>query len=173
MLRFSTDRNRADHASHEAPIFSILATTREETHMSDEHSIAGGAAQAEGADRRPEVNWSAAVRSPEFRELVRRRNAFVIPATIFFLAWFFGFILLCGYAEDFMGESIYEGFTVGYLIALSNFIMVWALGALYLREARRVFDPLARKAADAAVGPQAAGAQGPAARFSRGEDVTP
>jgi uncharacterized membrane protein (DUF485 family) len=136
--------------------------------MSDDHGVARGAEQAEGVDRHSEVDWSAAARSPEFHELVKRRNAFVIPGTIFFLAWFFGFILLCGYAEDFMGKSIYEGFTVGYLIALSNFIMVWALGALYLREARRVFDPLARKAADAAVqaGPQAG-------RFSRGEEVTP
>ena len=143
--------------------------------MSDIHGGSGGAEQAAGVDRPPEVNWSAAARSPEFRELVRRRNAFVIPATIFYLAWFFGFILLCGYAEDFMGKSIYEGFTVGYLIALSNFIMAWALGALYLRQARRVFDPLARTAADAAVeaGRQAAGAQGPGARFSRGEEVTP
>jgi uncharacterized membrane protein (DUF485 family) len=143
--------------------------------MSDGHGVGGSAEQPEGADRRPEIDWIAAERSPEFRELIRRRNRFVIPGTIFFLAWFFGFILLCGYAEDFMGKSVYEGFTVGYLIALSNFVMVWTLGALYLRQARRVFDPLAKKAADAALhaGTQAAGAQGPAGRFPRGEEVTP
>jgi uncharacterized membrane protein (DUF485 family) len=50
-----------------------------------------------------------------------------------------------------MGESIYEGFTVGYLLALSQFIMVWTLGWLYLRKADRDFDPLARKAAETAV----------------------
>ena len=142
--------------------------------MSDSHN-ASGAEQAEGADRHPEIEWIAAERSPEFRELVRRRKRFVIPWTIFFFAWFFGFILLCGYAPDFMGESIYEGFTVGYLIALSNFVMVWALGALYLRQARRVFDPLARKAAETALeaGRRAAGAQGARSPLGGGEEATP
>ena len=32
----------------------------------------------------------------------------MLPATIFFLAWYFGFILLAGYAPDFMGEFIYR-----------------------------------------------------------------
>ena len=42
-----------------------------------------------------------------------------MPATIFFLTWYFGFILLAGYAPDFMGESVYEGLTVGYCLALT------------------------------------------------------
>ena len=104
-----------------------------------------------GADDHPEIDWIAAERSPEFRELIKKRRGFVLPATIFFLAWYFGFIILAGYAEDFMGESIYEGFTVGYLLALSQFIMVWGLGFLYLRKADRDFDPLARKAAVRAI----------------------
>jgi uncharacterized membrane protein (DUF485 family) len=104
-----------------------------------------------GPDHHPEIDWIAAERSPEFRDLIRKRRSFVLPATIFFLAWYFGFIILAGYAEDFMGESIYEGFTVGYLLALSQFIMVWGLGWLYLRKADRDFDPLARKAAETAL----------------------
>jgi uncharacterized membrane protein (DUF485 family) len=104
-----------------------------------------------GEDHHPEIDWIAAERSPEFRELIRKRRRFVLPATIFFLTWYFGFIILAGYAEDFMGESIYEGFTVGYLLALSQFIMVWTLGWLYLRKADRDFDPLARKAAETAL----------------------
>jgi uncharacterized membrane protein (DUF485 family) len=104
-----------------------------------------------GADQHPDIDWIAAERSPEFRELIRKRRRFVLPATIFFLTWYFGFIILAGYAEDFMGESIYEGFTVGYLLALTQFIMVWTLGWLYLRKADREFDPLARKAAETAV----------------------
>jgi uncharacterized membrane protein (DUF485 family) len=87
-------------------------------------------------------DWEAIERSPEFRELVSRRRRFVVPATIFFLVWYLGFILLAGYAPDFMGESIYQGFTVGYALALTQFVMVWALAAWYLRKADRVFDPL-------------------------------
>jgi uncharacterized membrane protein (DUF485 family) len=94
------------------------------------------------------VDWEAIERSPEFRELIARRRRFVLPATIFFLAWYLGFILLAGYAEDFMGSSIYQGFTVGYLLALSQFVMTWGLAAWYLRKADREFDPLEREVVD-------------------------
>jgi uncharacterized membrane protein (DUF485 family) len=100
-----------------------------------------------GSDHHSEIDWEAAERSPEFKELIAKRKRFVLPATIFFLSWYLGFILLAGYAEDFMGESIYEGLTVGYVLALSQFIMVWVLAGVYLRKANREFDPLARKAA--------------------------
>ena len=94
----------------------------------------------------PPVDWEAIERSPEFQELVHRRRSFVLPGTIFFLAWYLGFILLAGYAPDFMGESIYQGFTVGYALALTQFVMVWVLAAWYLRKADREFDPLEQAA---------------------------
>ena len=93
----------------------------------------------------------AAESSPEFQQLVKKRRSFVLPATAFFLAWYFGFIILAGYAPDFMGESVYEGLTVGYLLALSQFVMVWVLGFWYLKKADRDFDPLAKKAAERAI----------------------
>ena len=49
-------------------------------------------------DPGPSVDWKAIERSPEFRELISKRRRFVLPATIFFLAWYIGFILLAGYA---------------------------------------------------------------------------
>ena len=100
---------------------------------------------------REDVDWIAAERSPEFRELIARRRRFVLPATIFFFAWYFGFIILAGYAEDFMGSSVYQGMTVGYLLALTQFVMTWVLGWLYLKKADKEFDPLARRAAERAV----------------------
>jgi uncharacterized membrane protein (DUF485 family) len=97
------------------------------------------------------IDWERAERSPEFRELVAARRRFVLPATIFFLAWYLGFILLAGYAPDFMGESVYEGLTVGYCLALTQFVMVFVLGLWYLRKSDKVFDPLAHRAAERAL----------------------
>ena len=97
-------------------------------------AIAGGA----DTEHRQDIDWEAVERSPEFRELVRRKKAFVIPATLFFMAWYFGFVILCGYAPDFMGrEFITDGLTVGYVLALSQFVMTWALGWMYLRRANK------------------------------------
>jgi uncharacterized membrane protein (DUF485 family) len=138
---------------------------------------AGAARAAEspavGSAAHPEIDWIAAERSPEFRELVRRRGRFVVPATIFFLAWYIGFIILAGYAPDFMGEEfLVDGLTVGYVLALTQFIMTWGLAAWYLRKSDRVFDPLARAAAERAL---ESGRREPTARFERPgqEEVTP
>lgn len=46
----------------------------------------------------PQIDWIAAEESPEFRDLVKKRRRFVIPATIFFLGWYTAFVLLAGYA---------------------------------------------------------------------------
>jgi uncharacterized membrane protein (DUF485 family) len=108
------------------------------------------AARADGAHpgdtHRSEIDWEAIERSPEFQELVRRRRAFVLPATVFYLSWYMGFIILCAYAEGFMSERVYQGLTVGYCLALSQFVMVLALGILYLKRSAEVFDPLAERA---------------------------
>jgi uncharacterized membrane protein (DUF485 family) len=93
------------------------------------------------------VDWEGIERSEEFRELVHKRRSFVVPATIFFLAFYMGFILLAGYAPDFMGSSVYEGLTVGYCLALTQFVMVFVLGIWYLRKSEREFDPLADRVA--------------------------
>src|SRR5687767_15925037 len=113
-----------------------------------------------GSDHHPEIDWVAAERSGEFQQLVKSRRRFVVPATIFFLAWYFGFIILAGYAPDFMGEEfITDGMTVGYALALTQFLMTWGLGWWYLRKSDRVFDPLAQRAAEVAL--QAGERRGP------------
>jgi uncharacterized membrane protein (DUF485 family) len=131
----------------------------------------GYEAGAGGSQRHPEIDWEAVERSPEFRELVKRKKSFVVPATLFFLAWYFGFIILAGYAPDFMGrEFITDGITVGYVLALSQFIMTWVLGWWYLRKADREFDPLAARAREAALR-LGGGDGGPTRRFRQGAIV--
>jgi uncharacterized membrane protein (DUF485 family) len=143
--------------------------------MTQPHGTGAGRADdpaehlASGSEHHPEIDWVAAERSPEFRQLVKRKNAFVIPATIFFLAWYFGFVILAGYAPDFMGEEfLVDGLTVGYVLALSQFVMTWGLAAWYLRKSDREFDPLAKRAAERALEATRTGA----GRFERGQAVS-
>jgi uncharacterized membrane protein (DUF485 family) len=98
----------------------------------------------------PSYDWESIEHSPEFQELVHKRRSFVVPATIFFLAYYMGFILLCGYAKDFMADSVYQGLTVGYCLALTQFVMVFVLGILYLRKSDRDYDPLAARVVELA-----------------------
>jgi uncharacterized membrane protein (DUF485 family) len=118
------------------------------------------------------LDWEAIERSPEFQELVTRKRTFVLPATIFFLAYYMAFILLAGYAPDFMGSSIYEGLTVGYVLALTQFLMVFTLGILYLRKADRVYDPLAQRVLTSAGDDGGEAGRAAESRFTRRETET-
>ena len=112
------------------------------------------------------VDWEGIERSDEFQELVKKRRSFVIPATIFFLVYYMTFIIVAGYAPDFMAESVYEGLTVGYCYALTQFLMVFVLGVWYLRKADHEFDPLADAVVEAA-----AQAEGEDVRFARSDEA--
>lgn len=102
-------------------------------------------------DARPGQDWETVARSDAFGELVRRRRRFVVPVTIFATIWWGTFLLLVGYAHDFMGESIYEEFTVAYALGLSQFLMVWLIVWAYLRAADTTFRPLEEQVVDEAV----------------------
>src|SRR5215216_4690794 len=112
----------------------------------------------------PVYDYERIERSPEFQELVRKRRSFVLPATIFFLAYYMAFILLTSYAEDFMGSSVYQGLTVGYTLALTQFVVVFTLGIMYLKRADRDYDPLAQKVVEMAERGEVGASEG---RFER------
>jgi len=89
---------------------------------------------------RPESpDWAELERLPEFRALVRAKRAFIVPATIFFVAYYFALPALVGYWPAAMSTRVFGPINVAYLFALSQFAMAWILMALYVRRARR-FD---------------------------------
>jgi uncharacterized membrane protein (DUF485 family) len=87
-------------------------------------------------------DWAAIERLPEFRELVRAKRAFIVPATLFFLAYYFALPALVGYWPGLMSTPVVGRINVAYLFALSQFAMAWLLMAAYVRRARR-YDRMA------------------------------
>ena len=82
-------------------------------------------------------DWAAIERMPEFRALVRAKRAFIVPATVFFIAYYFALPALVGYWPDLMSTRVAGRINLAYLFALSQFVMAWALMAAYVRRARR------------------------------------
>jgi uncharacterized membrane protein (DUF485 family) len=91
-------------------------------------------------DSRPD--WAAIERMPEFRALVRAKRAFIVPASVFFVVYYFALPALVGYWPDLMSRTVIGRINLAYLFALSQFVMAWALMAAYVRRARR-FDRMA------------------------------
>lgn len=91
------------------------------------------------------VHWEGLEQTEEFRQLLKARMRFVLPATIFFLVYYFLLPLGNGLAPDFMKTRVIGEVNIAYLFALSEFVMAWVLAYLYIRKANTVFDTLAAK----------------------------
>jgi uncharacterized membrane protein (DUF485 family) len=90
--------------------------------------------------------WAGLENDPEFRALVAAKRRFILPATLFFLVYYFALPVLVGYLPEAMGRDVVGEVNVAYLFALSQFFMAWVLMAMYVRRAR-AFDAQAERIA--------------------------
>jgi uncharacterized membrane protein (DUF485 family) len=90
------------------------------------------------------VDWQAIAEGEAFKSLVKTKIRFIVPATIFFVIYFFALPVLVGYAPDLMKKEVIGSVNVAYLFALSQFFMAWVLALLYVRAANR-HDRMARE----------------------------
>jgi uncharacterized membrane protein (DUF485 family) len=89
------------------------------------------------------VDWQRLAATAEFKALLKAKARFIVPATIFFVVYYFSLPLLVGYAPQLMARKVLGVINVAYLFALSQFLMAWILAWLYVRAAAR-FDRMAR-----------------------------
>ena len=89
------------------------------------------------------VDWNRLAASPRFAALLERKRRFVVPATIFFIVYYFALPVMVGYFPELMSRKVAGPVNIAYLFALSQFVMAWVLAFLYVRAADR-FDEMAK-----------------------------
>ncbi len=89
------------------------------------------------------ADWDSVAAQEEFKELLASKRRFIVPATVFFVLYYFALPVLVGYAPRLM-ETRVLGLNVAYLFALSQFFMAWIVAALYVRAASG-WDQTARR----------------------------
>ena len=87
-------------------------------------------------------DWDRIALTEEFQQLLREKRRFVIPATLFFIVYYFALPVLVGYFPGFMSRRVLGPLNIAYIFALSQFLMAWTIAWLYVRAAER-FDKLA------------------------------
>lgn len=92
-------------------------------------------------------------RSPEFRRLLHLKSGFIIPATVFFIAYYFSLPLLIALAPSLMKTRVLGPVNLAYVFALSQFFMAWILAWIYVRAAAR-FDSLAKEILKKEINPE-------------------
>ncbi|MFC4014500.1 DUF485 domain-containing protein [Nonomuraea purpurea] len=83
--------------------------------------------------------------SSEFQELKRRFRAWTFPMTVAFLAWYLLYVVLSGWARDFMAIKLLGEINVGLIFGLLQFVSTFAIAWAYARHAEKKLDPIADK----------------------------
>jgi uncharacterized membrane protein (DUF485 family) len=80
------------------------------------------------------ADWDRVAAEAEFKGLLASKRRFIVPATVFFVVYYFALPVLVGYAPGLMDTRVL-GVNLAYLFALSQFFMAWIVAALYVRAA--------------------------------------
>lgn len=94
-----------------------------------------------GAPAKGRIDYIAEENSPRFRELKRAHRSFVFPLSAFFLIWYFVYVLLAGWAKDFMAQPVIGDINVGLLIGLGQFVTTLIITLWYVSFANNKLDP--------------------------------
>ena len=89
------------------------------------------------------VDYIEVEESERFRGLKRTHRSFVFPMAAVFLVWYFVYVLLAGWAPDFMAQRVWGDITVGLLFGLGQFVTTFVITMAYVSFANRKLDPTA------------------------------
>jgi uncharacterized membrane protein (DUF485 family) len=82
--------------------------------------------------------YSDIARSELFRKLMDRKKRFIVPLTLFFLAFYFTLPVMTAFS-DALNKPAFGPVSWGWVFAFAQFIMTWVLCYLYTKKARE-FD---------------------------------
>ncbi|MBT2735732.1 DUF485 domain-containing protein [Bacillus sp. ISL-7] len=82
------------------------------------------------------------VETEDFKDLLQKKKAFIIPVTTFFLTFYFVLPVLAAYTYLLKGEA-FLGITWAWVYALLQFVVVWIGGIVYLKKSEK-YDKMAQ-----------------------------
>lgn len=87
------------------------------------------------AEEAGDVPWVEIARDADFHNLLASKARFVVPATVFFVVYYFALPILVGWFPEAMGRPVAGAVNWAYLFALSQFFMAWVIAFLYVAAA--------------------------------------
>ncbi|RXT08765.1 DUF485 domain-containing protein [Ammoniphilus sp. CFH 90114] len=84
------------------------------------------------------VNYTEIVQSSQFQKLMRSKNAFILPMSIFFFLFYFSLPLMTSYTKV-LNQPAIGPVTWAWVFAFAQFVMTWTLCILYSKKAQK-FD---------------------------------
>lgn len=100
----------------------------------------GSLAKKEAEDS---TDYTRIANSPSFQELLKKKYAFIIPMSIFFMVFYFTLPVLTSYTT-FLNKPAIGSISWAWLFASAQFIMTWSLCMIYSKRAAK-FDVMVEK----------------------------
>ena len=100
-----------------------------------------------GSPDGPQSDWDRIAAFAEFKILLAEKARFIVPATIFFIVYYFALPISVGYFPELMKTPVLGVLNLAYLFALSQFFVAWGIAFLYMRKADQ-FDKQAQTILD-------------------------
>jgi uncharacterized membrane protein (DUF485 family) len=91
-------------------------------------------------DDSPDV-WFVVQDSAEYRKLCAAQRRFLVPASVVYLAVYFGFLVLALGAPSLFQQPLYGGLNIGFVLLTAMFVLVWIAVLVHNSIARRYWDP--------------------------------
>lgn len=85
-----------------------------------------------GAEEAAQADWNAIEADPDFVSLLRAKARFVVPATAFFVVYYFLLPVGVGWFPGLMETRVWGAVNLAYVFAFSQFLMAWVLAFLYV-----------------------------------------
>jgi uncharacterized membrane protein (DUF485 family) len=92
-----------------------------------------------------DVDFVRIQQSDRFQNLKKRHRSFVFPVLALALLWYFAYVLLAGYAPEFMSTPVFGSINVGLLIGLAQVLTTFVVTMLYVWYANKRLDPVAEE----------------------------
>lgn len=113
--------------------------------VEEEEIPMGKSASAHKGDGQQKTSnyYEAVIQSETFKELLRKKRAFILPSSIFFFVFYFTLPILTSYFTV-LNQPAFGAITWAWVFAFAQFIMTWGLCILYTKRAEQ-FDQLVEK----------------------------
>jgi uncharacterized membrane protein (DUF485 family) len=95
----------------------------------------------------PALDWSGIEADPRFQQLHRQKSAFLWSLMAFSVIYYFALPIGAAYFTDLFKVKVWGVINIGYLFALSEFVVAWLIAYVYARKAR-AYDAMADEIAN-------------------------
>jgi uncharacterized membrane protein (DUF485 family) len=91
--------------------------------------------------------WLETQASPEFQALKRKFRNYAFPVAALSVAWYFLYVILTGFARDFINQKLFGNITLAFVLGLLQFVTTFVIAWAYDNHSTKNLDDASDKIA--------------------------